>query len=241
DGTDVRLYAWPQAYAAYTIKATWTLKDMVVTSSLPQPCVIAPGTRTLIATLHRSGPSPTFSWHIPSAAVGDMRVTSDDYLYGLPWRVGDTYVCGNAWNGFGGHTGDDAYAADFVMPVGTPVRAARGGVVFETKSDSDRGGADPSFVNDANYVYIWQDSGDFAVYAHFEKDGVVVKVGQRVQRGDLIGYSGQTGWATGPHLHFDVKTAKDETGQVTLPVKFQTSPTDEVGAIPELNASYTAY
>lgn len=62
-----------------------------------------------------------------------------------------------------------------------------------------------------------------ATYSHLKQNGVVVKVGEMIKRGQLLGYSGKTGYAQGPHLHFIVYRASDGKGRVSIPVKFMSS------------------
>src|SRR5215470_11837839 len=104
----------------------------------------------------------------------------------------------------GSHVGNDSWAWDFRMPEGTPVVAALDGVVRLARGDSDEGGCDPSMARKANYVVIESENGLELQYLHFSSVSVVA--GQRVHRGDLLGYSGKTGWACGAHLHFKVAT-----------------------------------
>ena len=53
-----------------------------------------------------------------------------------------------------------------------------------------------------NYVTIYHSNGDYTLYAHMSS--LAVTAGQNVTQGDVIGYVGSTGWATGPHLHFEL-------------------------------------
>ncbi|HEY1907796.1 MAG TPA: M23 family metallopeptidase [Myxococcaceae bacterium] len=104
----------------------------------------------------------------------------------------------------GSHVGNDTWAWDFRMPEGTPVVAALDGVVRLARGDSDEGGCDPAMARKANYVVIESEGGLELQYLHFSSVSVVA--GQRVHRGELLGYSGKTGWACGAHLHFKVAT-----------------------------------
>ena len=91
------------------------------------------------------------------------------------------------------------------MPIGTDIMAARGGVVFDIAASNFRGGLDP--VRDgpaANVIRILHDDGTYAVYAHLNTNSIRVRPGDRVQRGQYIADSGNTGFSTGPHLHFAV-------------------------------------
>jgi hypothetical protein len=104
----------------------------------------------------------------------------------------------------GSHVGNDSWAWDFRMPEGTPVVAALDGVVRLARGDSDEGGCDPAMARKANYVVIESPGNIETQYLHFSAVSVVP--GQHVRRGDLLGYSGKTGWACGAHLHFKVAT-----------------------------------
>jgi murein DD-endopeptidase MepM/ murein hydrolase activator NlpD len=242
DGNEVRLYAQPSAYVDLTFALTVSTQGLV-TDFAPALQVLKPGQRTLVAKYHRPTPGAAAHFQIDNARAqyGDYTVTSDSFVYGLPYRAGEAYTVGNAWNGFGAHTGDMAFAVDFLMPIGTPVLAARDGVVFATEASFSQGGNDPSLGSKANYVYIRHDNGTYGRYLHFKQGGVAVEVGQPVKRGQLIGYSGMVGWATAPHLHFDVATAKDVTTMRTLPAKLFLHANQPAGEEPKVNQTYTAF
>jgi hypothetical protein len=120
---------------------------------------------------------------------------------GVPFGCGLAFEVSQAHN-TGSHLNNDVYAWDFRMPEGVPIVAARGGVVRMARGDSTLGGCDPRFAKDANYVVIDHGDGTEAQYLHFSS--VTVEAGQKVNTGELIGYSGKTGWACGSHLHFKV-------------------------------------
>jgi murein DD-endopeptidase MepM/ murein hydrolase activator NlpD len=127
------------------------------------------------------------------------------------------------YNGSYSHSGPDQYAIDFKMPPGTPVHAARGGRVVKVKEDSDQGGPSRKFESCANYILIRHDDGTLANYAHLQQASSSVKAGDVVEAGDLLALSGNTGFTSGPHLHFSVfKTRADGRGRQSLPVKFKT-------------------
>ncbi len=94
------------------------------------------------------------------------------------------------------------------MPEGVPIVAALGGIVRVARGDSNIGGCDPRFAAHSNYVVISHENGWETQYLHFSK--VVVAAGQRVKAGDLLGYSGKTGWACGSHLHFKVARSEGQ-------------------------------
>jgi hypothetical protein len=97
---------------------------------------------------------------------------------------------------------NDTWAWDFRMPSGVPIVAAAPGTVRLARGDSHTGGCDPSYASEANYVVITHPNGLETQYLHLES--VVVSAGDVLKEGDLLGYSGKTGWACGSHLHFKV-------------------------------------
>lgn len=101
------------------------------------------------------------------------------------------------------------YALDISLPVGTKITAVKDGVVFYTKDDYALAGvSSPFFLDKANTVEILHEDGTYAVYAHLLLGGVKVKVGEHVKAGQVIGLSGNTGYSTGPHLHFVIRYNK---------------------------------
>ncbi|MET8232705.1 peptidoglycan DD-metalloendopeptidase family protein [Micromonospora sp. NPDC005298] len=82
---------------------------------------------------------------------------------------------------------------DLALPSGTPIRAAAAGTVTQAGDASDGYG---------NSVFVDHGNGYLTHYAHQSR--IAVTVGQKVKAGQVIGYEGATGDATGPHLHFEV-------------------------------------
>jgi murein DD-endopeptidase MepM/ murein hydrolase activator NlpD len=133
----------------------------------------------------------------------------DQMLFLLPWTAGDTFRVTQGHN-TGSHTGAGAWAWDFGMPVGTPLLSSHAGIVRAVKGDSTIGGCDAAYRNDGNYVVVDRGNGLETLYLHL--DDVAVSVGDPVARGQLLGTSGQTGWACGPHLHFQIQRSPDGGG-----------------------------
>ena len=87
-------------------------------------------------------------------------------------------------------------AVDLAAPTGTPIMAAADGTVIVAKSGGWNGGY-------GSYVVIQHGNGSQTLYAHMSK--VAAYDGESVVQGQVIGYVGETGDATGPHVHFEIR------------------------------------
>lgn len=145
--------------------------------------------------------------------------------YRVPWAKSESYSVSQAPDGpitthFESFSRN---AIDFVMPEGTPVNAARSGIVVGTEASYRTGGNDRALLDKANYVDVLHDDGTVASYLHLKENSLVVTIGQRISAGEKLALSGSTGYSSGPHLHFSVWTLeKNEKGfeRVSLPVEF---------------------
>ncbi|XOV78717.1 MAG: M23 family metallopeptidase [Aestuariibacter sp.] len=159
--------------------------------------------------------------------VGDMNAQHNDTVrYQLPYAKGRYYPIIQGYNGNYSHTGNSKYALDFAMPVGAPVHAARSGVVVDVTEKNWRGGASRRYAKYANFIVLLHDDGTTGEYYHLAQWGAVVNLGDQVKSGQLIGYSGNTGFSSRPHLHFAVYKAKPHGSYQSIPVKFEKSATD---------------
>ncbi len=156
-------------------------------------------------------------WDFGSRDAGTAPITCR-----LPFAPGMAYVVCQGGNGTISHSGYQQYAIDWSMPEGTPIHAARGGIVVKTETAHAAGGADPAYSDQANFVSMVHDDGTVGEYVHLRQDGVAVSVGDRVNAGQLLGYSGNTGWSTAPHLHFRIHRPINTREVESIPLLFST-------------------
>lgn len=154
----------------------------------------------------------------PRAAHSPERPYRAPFAVATDYRISQTFPIGATHT-----TPDSYYAVDIAMPIGTDIYAARGGVVFEVASTHFRGGTDPEQdAAAANIVRIMHDDGSHAVYAHLNWNSIRVRPGERVERGEYIADSGNTGFTSGPHLHFAVMVNRGMRLE-SVPVMFEGS------------------
>lgn len=121
------------------------------------------------------------------------------------------------------HRGRMEYAYDLAVNIGTPVYAMRAGKVMDVRDYYPDTGGNRSRSAHFNYVWLEHEGGYRSAYVHLQqnfKRKVNLKVGQWVEAQELIGYSGNSGWSTGPHLHIEVqKPGEPKRFSETVPFK----------------------
>lgn len=134
--------------------------------------------------------------------LGDVTKTDYDsaYTYDLPYQKGKQYVLFQGYNGRLSHQNENAL--DFIMPEGSEVVAARDGIVIKVVQNNNESCMQEECKKFNNYLSVYHSDGTFADYVHLRMNGAKFKVGDKVRKGESIAYSGNTGWSSGPHLHF---------------------------------------
>ncbi|MEM8814953.1 MAG: M23 family metallopeptidase [Pseudomonadota bacterium] len=186
------------------------------------------------------GPAPSVEYEYEYMAGSPDAVHRPEMPYRIPYALATEFSVTQAYPDNVTHkTPDSAHAVDFAMPIGTDIFAARGGVVFAVTSQNYRGGLDTSRDGArANVVQILHDDGTFAVYAHLNWNSIRVKPGDRVARGQYIADSGNTGFSTGPHLHFAVL---QNVGMRLVSVPLQFEGRNSSAVVPATGQLLTAY
>ena len=140
-------------------------------------------------------------------------------VYALPYPKGTSHLIVQGYNSRFSHRG--RLGLDFKMRSGSPVTAARGGVVMALEESFKKGGANIKYFRMANFITVRHADGSMASYGHLQHNGVEVAVGDTVQQGQRIARSGSTGYSALPHLHFSV-WMPGAGGRKPLPTRFRT-------------------
>ena len=154
-------------------------------------------------------PTESFSYRLAYTLVpgAPFDTLPQDLDYYPPFARGKTYPISQGIDDDLTHSdAANRYAVDIVMPLGTPVLAARSGIVMESEDAfPDNGRKDEAYLDRANYLRLLHDDGTMAIYAHLQQHSVRVRPGTKVPAGHWIANSGNSGYSSGPHLHFVVQ------------------------------------
>ncbi len=206
-----------------------TLVDALnVLSEPPLPArFVVPGqTEQILVGIGALDPTRGFRYRLSMASVPGRPI--EQPVAGLvlqpPFARDQEFPITQGFQGERTHdTPDSEYAIDIAMPVGTPILAVRDGTVMDVEEDFNSGGDDRGkFMDKANHVRILHNDGTMALYAHLDLASVNVRPGARVRAGQQIARSGNTGFSSGPHLHFAVQ---QNVGMrlISLPFQFRTA------------------
>ena len=185
-------------------------------------------------------PAPPFVEYRYVYLPGDPDAqAAGDADYRVPFAVGASFPITQTYPDSATHrTRDSMYAVDIAMPIGTDIFAARAGVVFDVAGTNFKGGPDAQQYADlANIVRILHDDGTYALYAHLNWNSIRVRPGDRVAAGEYIADSGNSGFTSGPHLHFAVQRNMGMRVD-SLPITFRGA--DNTSVVPATGGLLTA-
>ena len=209
-------------YFPVTIEFEFDLKNMKSTLGAHFTVVVPAKTMKHVVTkLTVDDAKKVYGYKVKTGlTMGDINASVDmGFVYELPYQVGSTYKVFQGYNGKITHKGENAL--DFSMAVGDVITASRDGIVVEVVQKNSRTCFDPECVKYNNFILILHSDGSFAEYTHIMKDGSLVQAGDTIAIGEQIGYSGKVGYASGPHLHFEVYVPS-KRGKKTLKTLFRT-------------------
>ncbi len=209
------------------LEPTTALEGVAFLPAAPAP--YGNGPNVVLTELERIDPRRPYRRDLYfRARWGDPRAVPTDYVYRLPYKAGLTFSVLQGFHGAFSHRGSNEYAVDFDCPVATQVLATRPGIVVAANAAAQGSGTTPEFLDyrRTNFVLIQHDDGTLGEYMHLSPSGIEVKPGQRVDRGTPLALSGNTGFSTTPHLHFQLMTAGDDGVTArSFPFRIAASPT----------------
>ena len=200
--------------------------DINVLSEPPLPArFVIPGQKEqLLVGLGALNPELGFQYRLNVASIPGPPTPQavSGLLFPPPFKAGEAYPVSQGFNGGKTHTSQEShYAIDVAMPEGSMVHAVRDGKVMDVEEDFNKGGTDiEKYADKANHVRVLHDDGTMALYAHLKLASVIVRPGARVRAGQALARSGNTGFSSGPHLHFVIQ---QNVGMklISLPFEFQ--------------------
>lgn len=223
------IYADNKEFCPMSVKITFNVKNLKFTSGNNVVYVLEPlKKRQLITKLVSvdSGKGYQFSYSYSSNYGDDSKDTYDsNYVYDLPFTKSNSFTVYQGYNGNFSHQGINAL--DFTMPEGTEITAVRDGVVIDVVKKNTKSCETRNCNEYNNFIIIYHSDGTFAEYSHIKQNGSKVKPGDKVKQGEVIGYSGNVGWSTGPHLHLVVYLQKLKEREA-LETKFKTGNGDNI-------------
>lgn len=159
---------------------------------------------------------------------GNLEI-SQQFVIGSPSQINDSelqipfrgrFRVSQGFDGaYSHHFPGNRYAIDMPMPEGTPVLAAKAGVVLDMKMYFAGHSNDPADRARTNFIRLLHPDGTMTVYVHLRTASARVSIGQSVATGEMIAESGNTGYSSGPHLHFAVQR-NDGKRLVAIPFHF---------------------
>lgn len=215
------VYADNNEYCPSSVKIIFDLENLKTLDGKESIYVIPQQSKKhLITELKVKNPKKGYKFSFKySIVLGDHTVKDydEDFLYYLPFKKSNTFSMDQGYDGDFSH--QNINALDFTMPVGTELTAIRDGIVVRVVEKNSKHCEDRSCAQYANNILIYHSDGTFSDYVHIKKNGSKMKVGDKVKQGQHIGYSGNVGWTTGPHLHIEVFLPRIDHRE-TLKTKF---------------------
>ena len=182
----VAVFAENMGFVPLTIHLRAELNNMTSTPALPTRAVVLPGAVPQLLAIFAPGRGPNYSYqYYPAVSLGiaDGKALDSTYVYGLPFgpEVAWQWLPTNPATD---KVPPDSYPYFFTLPGNSPVCAARAGIVAQLHQKLKYNNRPKS-----NFIIVYHDDGSYGWYQNLKQNGAVVKLGQRVAKGELLGYS----------------------------------------------------
>lgn len=214
------LYLYNSLHGPVTVTLTLNqnLKEVIAHKDLTKPIVVPARTEIFVDQVNYFGKG-TLDISLQFSVGTPNSLSSDHSRLMVPF-IG-RFMISQAFNGDYSHNlPGNRYAIDIAMPEGTPVVAAKSGTVLDMRDTYDGHSTNPADRGKTNYIRLLHADGTMTLYAHLKTKSGVVKPGQMVSAGQIMAQSGNTGYSTGPHLHFAVQH-NDGKRLVSIPFELQ--------------------
>ena len=191
---------------------------------LPTRIVLAGQEEKRLLSIRATDPGKGFSYRLSyQQMIGPpLDYLPDEINYYPPFPLGLQFPISQGFDNDQTHSEPpNQYAVDIVMPIGTPILAARSGRIMDMEDNFHGGAQQERYMTRSNQVRILHDDGTMAVYAHLQPNSIRVRKGVNVKRGQWIANSGNTGYSSGPHLHFVIQLNAGMSLE-SLPFRFVT-------------------
>jgi len=192
--------------------------------ALPARLVLAGQTEQRLLKIKAMDPSRGFSFRLayqPMIGPPLDQLPADTNYY-PPFPLGLEFPISQGFDDDTTHKEPpNQYAVDIVMPIGTPILAARAGRVMDMEDNFHGAAQKEHYLARANQIRILHEDGTMAVYAHLQPNSLQVRQGVQVSAGQWIANSGNTGYSNGPHLHFVIQLNAGMSLE-SVPFRFKT-------------------
>lgn len=230
------IFADNEEFCQVSIKIDFTTTNLGISEGNNNIYIIDPlSKKQLLTTLTviKKGKAFKFSYKtLTNYGNHNINKYDGDYIYDLPFSTSHAFKIYQGYNGNFSHQNENSL--DFTMPVGTEIKAIREGVVIKVIDENSKSCGEEECKKYNNLIIVYHTDGTFAEYTHIKHKGSTVKVGDNISKGQLLAYSGNVGWSTGPHLHLVVFLQKLDK-RVTLKTKFRTGSGEKTELLVEKN------
>jgi murein DD-endopeptidase MepM/ murein hydrolase activator NlpD len=217
------LYADNAEFAPVSIEYRFTAENMSSSLANKSIAVVPANTKKFLLT-ELKAVNPQKGTHFNYTVfyvLGDVNVdfSEKDLAYTLPFAKNKKYSVYQGYDGKFSH--QNTKSLDFSLQSGEEVFSAREGKVVQIVTKNTKNCLTKECAKFNNKIIVLHNDGTFAEYVHLKQNGSAVKIGDTILEGQLIGYSGNTGWSKGPHLHFSVYTPKINGERNYIKTKFK--------------------
>jgi len=206
----------------YTLSIDMKLKNLISDKKMPHTFLIKGDEKyyplSFIIKNNKLG-SYEFSYNY-SFRLGNYEA-KNNFIYSLPFSPDLHFRVTQGYDGKLSHNGDLTFSIDWTMPLKTPIYSARKGIIAEIVDGFGEGKFEKEYLDKANYIFVLHEDGTIGNYAHLHAGSINLKVGDIVNTGDFLGLSGNSGYSSAPHLHFNIFVPNNGYSYKTIPVKFK--------------------